>query len=288
MIYFRTFARFKENFTMTTIRKIQLITIVLIFFSITSCTSYKKLPYLKEAETLTESQIKSSAMIYEAKIMPNDVLSITVNSRTKGIAQDFNLELLPNNNEGVNIETYSTANGITGTLQNYIVDTDGNINFPVLGSVSVAGLTRIELQDKLANLICPKYISELPIINVRFLNFKVSVLGEVARPGMYSSENSVLSLFDALALAGDLTIYGKRSNVMLLRENEKGEVKIHRINLQDKDILLNKDIYYLQQNDKIIVEANKTRGNASSIGSLESIGISVVSIMITIVTLITR
>jgi len=273
---------------MTTKRFFQLLFVISLFTFLSSCTAYKKLPYLKEAETLSEEQIKSTAMIYEAKIMPNDILSITVNSRTKGIVQDFNLTLLPSGSEEAINKNYTVTSTMSGTLQNYIVDKNGNLNFPVLGNVYVAGLTRTELEDKLARLIYPKYINELPIINVRFLNFKVSVLGEVARPGMYTSENSVITLFDALALAGDLTIYGKRNNVMLLRENEKGEIIVYRINLQDKDILLNKDIYYLQQNDKIIVEANKTRGNASSIGSLESISISVISVLITIVALITR
>lgn len=253
---------------------------------VASCTSYKKLRYIQDAEALTQEQIQSSALKYEAKIMPNDILSITVNSKTKGIVQDFNLSLLPNGSDAVVLKQYTGASGATGTLQNYIVDKNGNIDFPVLGVVSVLGLTRLELEEKLENLIFPQYINEQPIVNVRFLSFKVSVLGEVVKPGVYSSENGVMTLFDALAMAGDLTIHGKRNNLTLLRENEKGEVNVFKINLQDKNILLNKDLYYLQQNDKIIVEVNRAKGNSSSIGSLESISLSVASTVITIVALI--
>lgn len=260
----------------------------ILFLSLASCTAYKKLPYLQEAESLTSEQIKSKAQIYEPKIMPNDILSIVVNSKTPGATKDFNLPLIPSNNSVVLQSSYMDASNSSGTIQNYIVDKNGNIDFPILGNIAVKGLTRLELQDKLSNMIYPQYINEDPIVNVRFLDFKVSVLGEVNKPGVYQSESGVMTLFDALAYAGDLTVYGKRRNVMLLRENENGEVQAYRINLQDKDILLNKDIYYLQQNDKIIVEVNKTRGNSSSIGSMETIGLTVVSLLITITALIVR
>jgi len=261
---------------------------VMALLFLVSCSAYKKIPYLEGAETLSEEQIKSTAILYEPKIMPNDILSIAVNTKTPGAARDFNLPLLPNGSEKVRPETYTDYTSSSGTLQNYLVDKSGNIEFPVLGRIEIAGLTRLELQDKLAALIYPTYINEKPIVNVRFLDFKVSVLGEVVKPGVYKSDNGVLTLFDALALAGDLTIYGKRDNIMLIRENDRGEVQAQRINLQDKDILLNKDIYYLQQNDKIIVDVNKARANSSAVGSVESISLTVASLLITIAALIIR
>ncbi len=233
-----------------------------IFFAVlflSSCTAYKRIPYLKDAETLTQTELKSAAQIYEPSIKPNDVLSITVNSQTPGIAAVFNMPLLPPGSQSISQTSKNESSDRSGTLQNYLVDKDGFVNFPVLGKISANGLTKLQLQDKIAELIYPKYIAEEPIVNVRFLNYKISVLGEVVRPGVYTTENEMMTLFDALALAGDLTIYGKRNNVMLIRQNDEGELSVYRINLQDKNILLNKDIYYLQQNDKIIVEANKTR-----------------------------
>lgn len=265
--------------------------LLLIFFAVLllpSCTAYKRIPYLQEAETLTQTDLKSATQVYEPSIKPNDVLSIIVNSQTPGIATAFNMPLLPPGSQSVNQNTNNESSDRSGTLQNYLVDKDGFINFPVLGKILVGGLTKLELQRKITDLIYPKFIAEEPIVNVRFLNYKVSVLGEVAKPGVYTTENEVMTLFDALAFAGDLTIYGKRDNVMLIRQAADGELSIHRINLQDKNLLLNKDIYYLQQNDKIIVEANKTKGNSSSIGTVESLGLSAVSILISVIAIITR
>ena len=255
---------------------------------LSSCTAYKKIPYLENATTLSDDQLKASATIYQAKIMPNDILRITVNSQTPGVAAAFNLPLLAQGSEDINISTYTSSSANNGIIQNYIVDKEGNITFPILGTISVNGLTRVQLENKLTDFIYPKYITEKPVVNVRFSNYKVSVLGEVTKPGVYTSENDVMTLFDALALAGDLTIYGKRENIMLLRENEKGELAVHTINLQDKNILLNKEIYYLQQNDKIIVSPNKTRGNSSGIGAVESLGLSAISILISVIAIITR
>lgn len=264
---------------------------LLFVFSIlllSSCTAYKKIPYLENAETLSQEELRATALKYEPKIMANDILSITVNSPAPGITSDFNLPLLPQGSTSVEQSAYNKATSTSGTLQNYIVDKDGNIDFPVIGVIKVSGLTKSALEKKVARLISPKYLTEEPIVNVRFLNYKVAVLGEVNEPGVYSSENGVFTLFDAIAMAGDLTIYGKRENVMLLRENDNGELAVFRINLQDKDLLLNKHIYYLQQNDKIIVEANKTRGNSASIGTLETLGLSALSIVISVVAIITR
>lgn len=273
---------------MTTKLTLRLLFIFFAVLSLSSCTAYRKIPYLKGAETLTQEELKLSAQVYEPHIKPNDVLSITVNSQTPGIAADFNMPLLPPGSQSVSQISRNESTDRIGTLQNYLVDKDGLINFPVLGELSVIGLTRTELQDKITGLIYPKYIVEKPIVNVRFLNYKVSVLGEVNKPGVYTTENNVVTLFEALALAGDLTIYGKRNNVMLIRESEKGELSVYRIDLQDKNLLLNRDIYYLRQNDKIIVEANKTKGNSSSIGSVESIGLSAISILISVIAIVTR
>jgi polysaccharide export outer membrane protein len=252
-----------------------------LFFA--SCGSYKKLSYLKEAQ----EKEKITANFHEPKIMPNDILSITVNSTVAGAALDFNLSVLPQNSNSLSnsiVQTQTTT--FSGTLQTYIVDKTGQINFPVLGSLSIGGMTIKEAQEHISSLIYPRYITEeRPIVNVRFLDFKVYVLGEVLRPGIYNSINGQMTIFDALAASGDLSIYGKRDNVLLIRTDEKGNITFHRINLQNKDFIQNQDLYYLQQNDKLYVETNKAKGNNSSVGTLQSLGLSAVSILISVISM---
>lgn len=247
-----------------------------------SCGSTKNIPYLVDAEQLSEKQLKETAMIYEAKIMPKDILTVTVNTTVPEAAVPFNLPLAPANSGAINTTQLTYGAG----LQNYIVDNAGNIEFPVLGTLHVAGLTRVQVQNLIKGKIYPEFLKEEPVINVRFQNYKISVLGEVARPGSFTATNEQCTLFDALAMAGDLTIYGKRENVMLIREYADGSKGVYRINLQDKDLVLNPQIYYLQQNDVLIVEPNKTKARASSIGSSETFTISIVSTLISVATLI--
>ena len=251
---------------------------------LSSCTAYKKIPYLKEAESLEQEELKKVAFISEFKIMPKDALTIIVNSQRRDVAANFNMPIAPATIKNTTQLELPSGN----TLQNYIVDKDGYILFPVLGRMYVAGLTRNELEQKIKDGIYPLYLKEEPIVNVRYQNFKVSVLGEVLKPGVYQLSEDRLNIFDALALAGDMTIYGKRDNVLLLRTNAEGEVSVHRINLQDRTLLLQSDLFYLQQNDQLLVETNKTKGNSSSIGILESLGLSAISILISVISIITR
>ena len=247
-----------------------------------SCGSTKNIPYLVDAEQLPEKQLKETAMIYEAKIMPKDILTVTVNTTVPEAAVPFNLPLAPANAGSINTTQLTYGAG----LQNYIVDNAGNIEFPVLGTLHVAGLTRVQVQNLIKSKIYPQFLKEEPVINVRFQNYKISVLGEVARPGSFTATNEQCTLFDALAMAGDLTIYGKRENVMLIREYADGSKAVYRINLQDKDLVLNPQIYYLQQNDVLIIEPNKTKARAAGIGSSETFTISIISTLISVATLI--
>ena len=255
-----------------------------------SCTAYKKIPYLTDVESISPEEFAKAAENYEAKIMPKDVLSITVNTPTREAANDFNLPILPSGSNNVLQTQVSNYGSVvsTGSLQNYIVDNNGYITFPVVGKIEIGSLTKKEAEKKIYSLIYPKYLKEEPIVNLRFLNYRVAVLGEVARPGLYTSENEQMTLFDALASAGDLTIYGNRKNVLLVRENAEGERSYRRIDLQDKNVLLDNDIYYLQQNDKIIVSPNKAKGNNSSFGTFESLALSGLSILISVISIITR
>lgn len=254
---------------------------LLIFFS--SCTAYKKIPYLTEIDQIKYDTLFSKTVgVYEPTIKPNDILEIKVNSTIPGAAADFNIPSVPlnlNNAQSGNVTSNNQR------VQDYLVDKDGNISFPVLGEINVIGMTINTLQDYLISQIYPKYITEKPIIDIRFMNYKVAVFGEVARPGIYEAENGQMTIFDAIASAGDLTLYGKRNNVLLLRTKPDGSIDKYRINLQEDDLLLNKELYFLQQNDKLYVEPNKAKGNNSQFGTLESVGLSVlVSLFTTLIT----
>lgn len=252
--------------------------LLIILLLASNCTAYKKIPYLTDADAISTEEFAKVAKKYEATIMPNDVLSITVNTSTGAASVDFNLPLLPQE------MTVSTV----GTLQNYIVDNEGYIVFPVLGKIKVEGMTRKEIESYIYSQIYPRYLKEEPIVNVRFVNYKVVVIGEVAKPGIYTSANGQMTIFDALASAGDLTIYGKRNDVLLIREDAQGQRSIRRIDLQKNDILLDNDLYYLQQNDKLYVQPNKAKGNNSSFGTLESLVLSGLSILISVISIVTR
>lgn len=266
----------------TKINPILVLISVLIF---SSCNAYKKLPYLKNIDQATYEELLSTAGFNEPKILPNDIISITVNSTIVGAVTDFNLPLVPlNANSTIQTSVPSTSTSI----QNYLVDKDGKINFPVLGAIDIKGLTTKEVENHIAQLIYPRYITEKPIVNVRLLNFKVSVLGEVVRPGVYESENGQMTILDALAAAGDMTIYGKRENVLLVRTLDDGTIFSHRINLQDKSMVLDKDYFYLKQNDKLYVETNKAKGNNSRFGTFETVSLSALSIIISVIAIITR
>ena len=254
------------------------ISLSIVFLS--GCTSYKNITYLKGVETLSPQQLAEASKLYAPKMMPGDILTINVNAVNTAAALPFNLPLTP-------VASDAATRSVTNTVgtQTYIVDTGGNISFPVLGMLHIAGYTREGLEQMLKEAIHPQYITEEPIVTVRFVNYRVSVLGEVVKPGTYLFPSEKVNLLDALATAGDLTIYGRRDNVLLKRENTDGSNEFVKINLQDKNLALS-PYFYLQQNDVIYVEPNKARGNSSSIGSTENLTISVVSVLISVATLI--
>ena len=169
-------------------------------------------------------------------------------------------------------------------MQNYLVDNQGYIQFPILGKLKVLGKTKNEVTDLLFNAIHPEYIKDEPIVLVRFCNFKVSVLGEVNRPGSYLVDNERISIVEALSLAGDLTVYGRRDNVLLIRESG-GKRQTIRLDLRDES-LINSPWYYLQQNDALYVEPNEPKSRSSKISSAETLSISIVGTLISLTSLL--
>jgi len=250
-------------------------TVFFVAILLSSCTSYRKIGYLKGVETLPQEQLEEAKRLYTPKIMPGDLLTINVNSITPGTATAFNLPLAPLPTTGVG-GLYNTVG-----VQTYQVNGDGSINFPVLGRLQIAGYTRSELESVLKNKIYPQYITEEPIVSIRFINYSVSVLGEVAKPGQYQFPSERVSILDALAMAGDMTIFGRRNNVLLKRTNADGSNEFVRLNLQDKNLVLS-PYFYMQQNDVVYVEPNKARGNSSNIGATETLTIPIVAALLSL------
>jgi len=243
-----------------------------------SCGSVKNVAYFQNSDYIDPSR---SAFLYDAHIMPKDILTITVNTVNPEAAAPFNLIMRPS-------LTSATSNLSTtgGSLQTYLVDNNGSIEFPVLGTLKVGGLTKSQCEKMIHDKIMP-YLnaSENPVVTVRMSNYKISVLGEVNRPGMFVVSNEKINILEALAQAGDLTIYGIRDKVKLIREDAAGMKEIHVLNLNDADII-SSPYYYLQQNDIVYVEPNKVKARNSSIGQSTSLWMTSTSILVSLASLL--
>ncbi|MBU2950254.1 polysaccharide export protein [Tamlana agarivorans] len=233
-----------------------------------SCASPKKIQYFQE----TEGQALESDISYdEPEIQTGDLIFINISATNAEAAIPFNL-----------YESPIIGAAAAAKPQAYLVDTDGVINFPVLGKLNILGLTTKELTKNLEEQL-KNYISD-PVINIRFANFRVSVLGEVKNPGAIPVLNEHMSIIEAISIAGDLTIYGKRDDVLLIR-TENGEKKHINLDLTRSDII-NSPYFYVKQNDIIYVTPNKTRVNASSVGPNTSVIFSSISVLLAVIALI--
>lgn len=242
-----------------------------------SCGSTKDIAYFQNAQSV---DLEQSKFLYDAKIMPKDILSITVSTTNPDAAKPFNLSV-PTTFSSTNNSLYTT-----GQLQSYLVDNEGCIDFPIVGSLRVGGLTKSDCEQLILSKIKP-YLNEneRPIVTVRMTNYKISVLGEVARPGMFTVNNEKINILEALAQAGDLTIYGVRTNVKLIREDETGKKQIYTLNLNDAS-LVNSPYYYLQQNDIVYVEPNKVKSRNSNVGNTTGLWLTGTSILISLASLL--
>ena len=242
-----------------------------------SCASSKKVAYFQNIDTLN---LASSRGLYDARIMPKDMLTITVSTTDPQAAVPFNLVV------GNAVSTSGAMSSGGGNLQGYLVENDGTIQFPVIGKVKVAGLTKSECQETLKQKIMPYMAqTENPVVTVRMSSYRITVLGEVGSPGVYPVTTEKMSVLEALAQAGDLTIYGKRDNVLLIREGADGHKSQHRINLNDANII-NSPYYYLQQNDLLYVEPNSVKSKNSAIGSSTTLWMSFVGVATSLASLI--
>lgn len=211
-----------------------------------SCTSYKNLPYFQDLPNTAGSTLSKTFPFQNPVIQTDDILRIEVNTIDNGVTT-----LLNDANSNLSAEGSTQSADKSG----YLVDKNGNVDLPFAGKIKVSGLTTTEAKDKI-RIEIDKYFNNAAV-NVRLVNFKITVLGEVAKPSTYIVPNEKINIFDALGMAGDMTIYGKRDNVLLVRDTADNK-RLIRLNLHSKDII-SSPYFYLKPNDIIYVEPNKDR-----------------------------
>lgn len=257
-------------------KRFRLSVLLLTAVLLSSCAAQKRVWYLQDAQPYTPEQIVRSGQI---RIKPLDRLTIVVNSKDPELAVPFNSSSSFNSLSG--IPTSATG---SQSLQIRTVDENGMLEMPVIGPVKATGLTRSELSEAIAQKITQEgYIND-PTVNVQFADMKISVIGEVLRPGEYQITRDRVTIFDALAMAGDLTVYGIRNDVAVAREVD-GVRTIEYIDLTSKE-LFNSPAYYLQQNDVVYVKPNKYKAQSGEISQNRSFYLSLVGTAISVATLI--
>ncbi|MCD7900843.1 MAG: polysaccharide biosynthesis/export family protein [Bacteroides sp.] len=254
-----------------------LIALSIFLFLMTACSSYKQIPYLQKSEDTDEKFQSQVPNLYKVKIMPDDLLTIVVSSSVPELAAPFNL-MVPTPSSASNSSTSS------GNLYTYLVDAQGYIHFPILGKMKLGGLTKGEAEYAIKQRLT-SYLNEEPIVDIRIVNYKITVTGEVTNPNRFTIPNEKINILEALAMAGDMTIYGRRDNVQIFRKDMHGKDEIIEVNLNDAELLLSPH-YYLQQNDILYVTPNKTKAKNAGVSTSTTIWISVTSILVSLTSLL--
>jgi polysaccharide biosynthesis/export protein len=218
------------------------LTVLLFSVLVLSCTNTKQATYFYGAK---EGGTNSNTPVPETVIQKSDILSIKVTSLSAAATEIFNQS------------SPATGGGAEATTPGYLVSSDGFIQFPILGNIKAEGLTKYQLRDKITSSLLDKKLLVDPIVSIRFQNFRVTVLGEVNHPTVVTVPNEKISLLEAIGLAGDLTLYARRNNVMVIREVNNQKV-IERLDLNSNEIFTS-PYYYLQSNDVVYVEPNKAK-----------------------------
>lgn len=241
---------------------------------LTCCTSQKSMSYVRDIDSSTAATLnRAFQATIDATLIAGDAVTITVNALDMEAVRPFNMPSVVFG--GLGTEKMTTQY----SLQPYRLDSNGDINFPILGKLHLAGLTLTQAKQLIAEKLAA-YISD-PIVNMQLLTFKVTVTGEVAHPGQFTVTNERATIFDALAMAGDMTIYGKRQNVLVAREVD-GKLQFGRLNLNSSDVFLS-PYYYLQQNDVVYVEPNQVRAISSQNIPLYLSAVSTLASMATVI-----
>ena len=256
-----------------------LLSAVVLFLA--SCNTTKDIPYMVGANQLPQEVLQSAAKASDPVVMPGDLLQINVISSNTEAVKPFNKIDYVSNISGSNMNSNND-----NPMYFYLVDEKGNIEFPLLGTLHVGGMSKSATENYIASQIYPRYLTERPAVEVRFQNFRVYILGEVNTPGEIKATNGRLNLLEALAKAGDLTIHGRRDNVMIVRTNSDGSRSVQTVNINDKNFIVS-PLFNLQQNDIIYVEPNSSRARQSwNVPPALTLGLSSVGTLVSIATLI--
>jgi len=273
MNYFSKLIKYKPVFTIRS-NSNAVIVCWMIAMVLTSCGNIKDATYFNDIQDTTfPYNLESLEPILQA----NDMLSITVSSVNPEAAEIFNVS-------NVTSVQSSTVSGSTSQISGYLVDQDGFIRFPVLGKIKAAGKSKKALREEITKELETRKLLLEPIVDIRYLNFKVSVLGEVQNPSVLTIPNEKISLLEALGLAGDITIYGKRDNVVIIREEGFGLKNFNRVDLTSNEIF-SSPFYYLRPNDIVYVEPNKSKVASTSLATqwvpvaLSAISLAVITIV---------
>ncbi len=222
--------------------------IVGVVMLLSSCTSVKQFSYFQDMrEGDGKVEMTEASMI---RVKPQDKMYILVSGKDSRLTMPFNIE--------------TTSSSSSTRSVGYVVDDEGNIDFPGLGLIAVNGLTRNEIALKIKNTLIERQLVKEPIVYVEFMNFAFTVLGDVGSPGRYNIEKDQITIIEAIGMAGDLTVTGKRNNILVLRE-ENGVQKSYTVDMTSASQMMSSPVYYLQQNDVIYVEPNKVKANQSTI-----------------------
>lgn len=264
------------------IRKILPLLFTVILLS--SCSSSHQIPYLQDLQSGVAEDLQQSSVI---RVKPEDKVSIVVNSKDPLLSNLFNLPIVAYRVGQTGAATQNASQQVSC----YTIDSRGDIDFPVIGKIHIDGMSREEIAATIKSELINKNLVKDPVVTVEFINHSISVLGEVGKPGRYNIDRDKFTLLDALGMAGDLTIYGKRENVLVLRE-EDGKQVPYQVNLCSGRDLLSSPVYYLQQNDVIYIEPNNVRARQSTVNGnnvrSSSFWLSLASLMTTIVVLIVK
>ena len=260
-------------------RKIFIFMSILLFLS---CGSTKDIAYFQDAQQGKEIKIEHRPIT----LRPEDKISIIVNTRKAELANALNLPYMSRQLGHNNLSGQSQ--GVSG----YTLDTEGNINFPELGKIHIAGMTRSQAAEHIRQKLIEKNLVQDAVVTVEFMNLTYSVLGEVKSPQSYPINKDAVTILDAISQAGDLTIQGQRTNIKVLRKEENNIQKVYTVNICSLEELQNSPVYYLQQNDVVYVEPNEMRARQATVNGnnvrSSAFWISLASLLTSITSLLTR
>ncbi|CAL2060768.1 polysaccharide biosynthesis/export family protein [Tenacibaculum sp. 190524A05c] len=255
-------------------QKAKKVALLIILIVLSSCVSKKNITYF-QFDTIDQSKVSNS---YKTILKPDDILQISVSAINLEATKPFNLPVV----------SFSSSSGNPNgspQQQTYLIDSDGYIDFPVIGSLKIGGLTRQEAVKLIKSKLDPDYIKK-PTVNIRIVNYSITILGDVKNPGTYTIPNERITILEAIGLAGDLKITGKRNTVKVFREIG-GKKTQFNVDLRSNKIFTS-PVYYLQQNDLVYVDPNKASSQDAAFNRNTGLFISIGSILLSLINILTR